>query len=49
LLPADLPAKQSLARALRLCKSALDEGRRTLNDLRTVSLSAADSSNPSRN
>jgi len=42
LLPADLPAKQSLARALRLCKSALDEGRRTLNDLRTVSLSAAD-------
>src|SRR3984893_6555413 len=42
LLPADLPAKQSLARALSLCKSALDAGRRALNDLRTASLSAAD-------
>jgi signal transduction histidine kinase len=42
LLPADLPAKQSLARALRLCKSALDAGRRALNDLRAASLSAAD-------
>jgi signal transduction histidine kinase/ligand-binding sensor domain-containing protein len=42
LLPADFPAKQPLARALRLCKSALDAGRRALNDLRTTSLSAAD-------
>jgi signal transduction histidine kinase len=42
LLPADLPAKQSLARALRLCKSALDAGRRALNDLRAAPLSAAD-------
>ena len=42
LLPADLPAKQSLARALRLCRSALDAGRRTLNDLRSAPLSSAD-------
>jgi signal transduction histidine kinase len=42
LLPADFPAKQSLARALGLCKSALDAGRRALNDLRTTSLSAGD-------
>jgi len=42
LLPRDFPAKQSLSRALALCKSALDAGRRALNDLRTASLSAAD-------
>ncbi len=42
LLPADFPAKQSLARALGLCKSALDAGRRALNDLRSSPLSAAD-------
>jgi signal transduction histidine kinase len=42
LTPADLPAKQSLGRALRLCKSALDEGRRALNDLRSVPLTAGD-------
>jgi ligand-binding sensor domain-containing protein/signal transduction histidine kinase len=42
LLPAHLPAKQTLARALVLCKSALDAGRRALNDLRSAPLSAAD-------
>lgn len=42
LLPADIPAKRSVARALGLCKSALDAGRRALNDLRSVPLSAAD-------
>ncbi len=42
LLPANLPAKQSLARALGLCKSASDAGRRALNDLRAAPLSAAD-------
>jgi signal transduction histidine kinase/ligand-binding sensor domain-containing protein len=42
LLPANLPAKQSLTRALGLCKSALDAGRRALNDLRAAPLSAAD-------
>ena len=42
LLPADLPAKQPLERALRLCRSALDEGRRALNDLRSAALSADD-------
>ena len=42
LLPADFAAKQSLARALSLCKSALSAGRRALNDLRVASLSAAD-------
>jgi ligand-binding sensor domain-containing protein/signal transduction histidine kinase len=42
LLPADFPAKQPLARALGLSKSALDAGRRALNDLRTAPLSAAD-------
>jgi signal transduction histidine kinase len=41
LLPKDFPAKRSLSRALALCKSALDGGRRALNDLRAVSLSAA--------
>jgi len=42
LLPSGGAAKQSLARALGLCKSALDAGRRALKDLRAVSLSAAD-------
>jgi signal transduction histidine kinase len=42
LLPADLPAKQSLGRAVRLCKSALDDGRRALNDLRSAPLGAGD-------
>jgi ligand-binding sensor domain-containing protein/signal transduction histidine kinase len=42
LLPADVPARQSLGRAGRLCKAALDGGRRTLNDLRSFPLSAAD-------
>jgi ligand-binding sensor domain-containing protein/signal transduction histidine kinase len=42
LVPADSPAKQSLERALRLCKSALDAGRRALNDLRSAPLSAGD-------
>jgi signal transduction histidine kinase len=42
LLPANLPAKQSLGRALSLCKSALDSGRRALNELRAAPLSAAD-------
>jgi signal transduction histidine kinase len=42
LLPIDFPAKQSLGRALLLCKSALDEGRRALNDLRSAPLSAGD-------
>jgi signal transduction histidine kinase/ligand-binding sensor domain-containing protein len=42
LLPADFPAKQPLGRALRLCKSALDEGRRALNDLRSAPLTAND-------
>jgi signal transduction histidine kinase len=42
LLPADFPAKQPLGRALRLCKSALDEGRRALNDLRSAPLTADD-------
>ena len=42
LLPAGLPAKQPLGRALALCKSALDAGRRALNDLRSAPLSAAD-------
>jgi signal transduction histidine kinase/ligand-binding sensor domain-containing protein len=42
LLPADFPAKQSVARALALCKSALAAGRRALNDLRTAPLSTAD-------
>jgi ligand-binding sensor domain-containing protein len=42
LLPANFPAKQSAARALDLCKSALAAGRRALNDLRTAPLSAAD-------
>jgi signal transduction histidine kinase/ligand-binding sensor domain-containing protein len=42
LLPASVPAKEPLTRALALCKSALDAGRRALNDLRTVALNAAD-------
>jgi signal transduction histidine kinase/ligand-binding sensor domain-containing protein len=42
LLAADVPAKQPLARALNLCKSALDAGRRALNDLRSAPLSAVD-------
>jgi len=42
LLPRDVPARQPLARALRLCKSALEQGRRTLNDLRSGPLSAGD-------
>jgi signal transduction histidine kinase len=42
LLPANSPAKKPLTRALGLCKSALDAGRRALNDLRSATLSAAD-------
>jgi ligand-binding sensor domain-containing protein/signal transduction histidine kinase len=42
LLPAGFPAKRPLARALNLSKTALDAGRRALNDLRSVPLSAAD-------
>jgi signal transduction histidine kinase/ligand-binding sensor domain-containing protein len=42
LLRGDPVAKQSLARALGLCKSALEAGRRALKDLRSVALSAAD-------
>jgi signal transduction histidine kinase/streptogramin lyase len=42
LLPAGFPAKEPLTRAVALCKSALDAGRRALNDLRTAPLSAAD-------
>ncbi len=42
LLPANFPAKQPLARALGLCKSALAAGRRALNELRAAPLSAAD-------
>jgi signal transduction histidine kinase len=42
LLLDDVPARQPLARALRLCKSALAQGRRTLNDLRSGPLSAGD-------
>jgi ligand-binding sensor domain-containing protein/signal transduction histidine kinase len=42
LLPANFPAKEPLTRALGLCKSALDAGRRALNDLRSAPLSAAD-------
>jgi signal transduction histidine kinase len=42
LLPANSAAKEALTRALGLCKSALDAGRRALNDLRAAPLSAAD-------
>jgi signal transduction histidine kinase/ligand-binding sensor domain-containing protein len=42
LLPPGLPAKHPLQKALRLSKSAMDEGRRALNDLRVLSLSADD-------
>ena len=41
LLPANFPAKEPLTRALGLCKSALDDGRRALNDLRAAPLGAA--------
>ena len=42
LLPADFPTKQPFERALRLCKSAVEEGRRALNDLRSAPLNADD-------
>jgi signal transduction histidine kinase len=42
LLPSDLPAKLPLQKALRLSKSALDQGRGALNDLRALSLGADD-------
>ena len=42
LLPPELPAKHPLQKALRLSKSAMDEGRRALNDLRASSLSTDD-------
>jgi signal transduction histidine kinase/ligand-binding sensor domain-containing protein len=42
LLPADFPAKQPVERALRLCRSALDEGRRALTELRSGPLSSND-------
>ena len=42
LLPADVPARKPLGRALRLCKATLEQGRRTLNELRSGSLSAGD-------
>jgi len=42
LLPADFPARQPVARALALCKSALAAGRRALKDLRSAPMSAAD-------
>ena len=42
LLPHDFPAKQSIARALGLSKSALVAGRRALNDLRSLPLTATD-------
>jgi signal transduction histidine kinase len=42
LLAGDVPARQPLGRALRLCKSVLEQGRRTLNDLRSGPLSASD-------
>ena len=42
LLPANFPAKQPLARALQLSKSALAAGRRALNDLRSAPLTASD-------
>jgi signal transduction histidine kinase len=42
LLPPEFPAKNPLQKALRLSKSAMEEGRRALNDLRTSSLSADD-------
>ncbi|MCU1386170.1 MAG: two-component system sensor kinase, partial [Acidobacteria bacterium] len=42
LLPAEVRARQPLDRALQLCKSALDAGRRALRELRAVPLSAAD-------
>ncbi len=40
LLPADAPARQPLEQALRLSKSAMAQGRRALNDLRTHALGA---------
>jgi ligand-binding sensor domain-containing protein/signal transduction histidine kinase len=42
LLPADVEARQPLSRALRLCRSALAEGRRALNELRSLPLTASD-------
>jgi ligand-binding sensor domain-containing protein/signal transduction histidine kinase len=42
LLPAGFQAKEPLTRALALCRSALDAGRRALNDLRTTALNSAD-------
>jgi ligand-binding sensor domain-containing protein/signal transduction histidine kinase len=42
LLPPELPAKHPLQKALSLSKSAMDEGRRALNDLRASSLSTDD-------
>jgi signal transduction histidine kinase len=42
LLPPELPAKHPLQKALRLSKSAMDDGRRALNDLRASSLSTDD-------
>jgi signal transduction histidine kinase len=42
LLPPDVPAKHPLQKALRLSKSAMDEGRRALNELRASSVSADD-------
>jgi signal transduction histidine kinase/ligand-binding sensor domain-containing protein len=42
LLSGDVPARQPLERALRLCKSTLERGRRTLVELRSVPLSAGD-------
>jgi signal transduction histidine kinase len=42
LLPAEVQARQPLSRALRLCRSALDEGRRALNELRSLPLTASD-------
>jgi signal transduction histidine kinase/ligand-binding sensor domain-containing protein len=42
LLPPDLPAKGPLQKALSLSKSAMEEGRRALNELRASSLSADD-------
>jgi signal transduction histidine kinase/ligand-binding sensor domain-containing protein len=42
MLSPGLPAKHPLKKALLLSKSAMDDGRRALNDLRTLSLSADD-------
>jgi signal transduction histidine kinase len=42
LLPPEFPAKHPLQKALSLSRSAMEEGRRALNDLRASSLSAND-------